>query len=96
MEKELKNEGGKEDAPGQNKAFVILVNAREKEWSEKKITYDQIIVLAFGSISNDPNVSYSVTFKKGDNEMPEGIMVSGDEVKVKDGMRFNVTQTNRS
>ena len=96
MEQDESKEGGKIDAPGQNKAFIILVNARDKEWPEKKITYDQVIVLAFGSISTDPNVSYSVTFKKGDNEKPEGIMVSGDEVKVKDGMRFNVTQTNRS
>jgi hypothetical protein len=87
---------GKVEAPGQNKVSIILVNAREKEWSEKDINYDQIIVLAFGSVSNDPNVSYSATFKKGENEKPEGIMVKGDSVKVKDGMRFNVTQTNRS
>jgi len=92
----MKHEGGKVDAPGQNKVFIILVNAREKEWSDKTITYDQVIVLAFGSILTDPNVSYSVTYKKGDNEKPEGIMVKGNEVKVKDGMRFNVTQTNRS
>jgi len=96
MEQEKGKESGHVDAPGQNKVFTILVNAREKEWSEKKITYDQVIVLAFGAISTDPNVSYSVTYKKGDNEKPEGIMVSGDDVKVKDGMRFNVTQTNRS
>ena len=96
MEQEKGKEGGHVDAPGQNKVFIILVNAREKEWHEKKITYDQVIVLAFGSISTDPNVSYSVTYKKGDNEKPDGIMVSGDDVKVKDAMRFNVTQTNRS
>jgi Multiubiquitin len=96
MEQDKSKESGKDDAHGQNKVFIILVNAREKEWSEKKITYDQVIVLAFGSISTDPNVSYSVTYKKGDDEKPDGIMVSGDEVKVKDGMRFNVTQTNRS
>lgn len=79
-----------------NKEFNILVNARDKEWDKKIITFDEVIVLAFGSISTDPNVSYAVTYKKGDNNKPEGIMVKGDEVKVKDGMRFNVTQTNRS
>lgn len=91
-----KNEGGYENAPEKNKEFNILVNAREKIWTEKKISFDEIVILAFGLISTDPNVSYTVTYKKGDNNKPEGIIVKGDEVKLKDGMRFNVTQTNRS
>jgi len=87
---------GKEDAPGQNKEYNIIVNARDKVWNEKNISYDDVVILAFGSISNDPNVIYTVVYKKGDNNKPEGTMVKGDSVKVKDGMRFNVTQTNRS
>jgi len=79
-----------------DKVFTILVNAREKTWKDKIISFDQVVILAFESISIDPNVSYTVTFKKGENNKPEGIMVKSDEVKVKDGMRFNVTQTNRS
>ncbi len=79
-----------------DKVFTILVNAREKTWKDKIISFDQVIILAFESISIDPDVSYTVTFKKGENNKPEGIMVKSDEVKVKDGMRFNVTQTNRS
>lgn len=80
----------------ENKEFTIQVNSRDKLWTEKTISFDQVVILAFGEISSDPNVSYSITYKKGDNNKPEGIMVKGDEVKVKDGMRFNVTQTNRS
>jgi len=79
-----------------DKVYTILVNAREKTWNDKTISFDQVVILAFMSISNDPNVSYTLTYKKGENNKPEGIMVKGDEVKVKDGMRFNVTQTNRS
>ena len=96
MENNKKNERGNENAPGQNKEFNVLVNAREKIWTEKEITFDEVVILAFGAISPDPNVSYTITYKKGDNNKPEGIMVKGDEVKVKNGMRFNVTQTNRS
>lgn len=80
----------------ENKEFVIQVNSRDKVWTEKKISFDEVLTLAFDVISTDQNVSYSVTYKKGDNNKPEGIMVKGDEVKVKDGMRFNATQTNRS
>lgn len=96
MENSNKIGSGKEEAPGQNKEFTIYVNSKEKTWSEKKISYEQVVVLAFGQISTDPNVIYTVTFKKGDNQKPEGTLVKGDDVKVKNGMRFNVTQTNRS
>lgn len=96
MQTSNKNGDGKKTAPGQNKEIIILVNTREKVWTKKSITFDEVVVLAFSSISTDPNISYTVTFKKGDNEKPEGIMVKGDEIKVKKGMRFNVTQTNRS
>lgn len=80
----------------ENKEFTIQVNAKDKVWTEKIISFDEVVILAFGVISTDPNVSYSVIYKKGDNNKPEGIMIKGDEVKVKDGMRFNVTETNRS
>ena len=59
MENKEKNKGGKDNAPGQNKEFTILVNAREKTWSEKKIDFDEVITLAFGSVSPDSNVSYT-------------------------------------
>jgi len=96
MEEKEQQEGGKGTPPGQSKEFTILVNAREKTWSEKEVDFDEVIILAFGLVSQDPNVSYTVTYKKGENGKPEGIMVKGDSAKVKDGMRFNVTQTNRS
>ncbi|HUZ60312.1 MAG TPA: multiubiquitin domain-containing protein [Hanamia sp.] len=92
-----KNKGiENKEGDGKTKEVIILVNSREKQWNEKTISFDQVVILAFGSISNDPNVSYTVTYKKGDNNKPEGILVKGDIVKVKEGMRFNVTQTNRS
>lgn len=87
---------GKENAQGQNKEYNIIVNSRDKVWNEKNISYNDLVILAFGSISNDPNVIYTITFKKGDNNKPEGTMVKGESIKVKDGMRFNVTQTSRS
>lgn len=87
---------GKEEAPGQNKEYSFTINSKERTWSDKKISYEQLVVLAFGSVSADPNVYYTITFKKGENEKPEGTLVKGDEVRLKDGMRFNVTQTNRS
>lgn len=77
------------------KEFKIIVNTREKTWSEKKISYEQVVTLAFGSYSTDENVVYTVTYTKGEGKH-EGSMVKGQGVPVKDGMIFNVTQTNKS
>lgn len=76
------------------KEYSLIVNARKKVWLQKEISFDEVVVLAFGLVENI--VTYTVIFKKGKNQKPSGIMVKGDKVKVKDGMVFNVTQTNRS
>lgn len=79
-----------------DKEVTIIVNTREKTWTKKEISYEEVIVLAFGSYSNDENVVYTVTYSKGPDSHHEGSLVKGGSVKVKDGMIFNVTQTNKS
>ena len=75
---------------------VIYVNTAEKPWTEKFITFEQVVVLAFGQIENNPDVTYTVTYKRGDDHKPEGSLVKGEKVRVKDKMRFNATRANRS
>ncbi len=86
----------KNEAPGQNKELQIVVNGREKTWTEKEISFEQVVELAYGSISTDPNIIYTVTYKRGMGNKPEGSMLRGDIIKVKNGMIFNATQTNKS
>ena len=78
------------------KEYTLIVNTREKKWDKKKITYEEVIVLAFDSYSDNADIVYTITYSKGENSHHEGSMVKGDEVPVKDGMIFNVTQTNKS
>jgi hypothetical protein len=78
------------------KTYKIIVNAREHDFKGDEITFDQVIILAFGSVSTDPNIAYTVTYKRGHGNKPEGSMVKGDVVKVKEGMIFNATATNKS
>lgn len=85
----------KPDAPGQNKEFRIIVNAREKIFKGREISFYQVVELAFGTVSTNPNIVYSVTYKRGHGNK-EGTMDKGDTVKVKDGMIFDVTQTDKS
>ncbi len=92
---ETKENQNKANHP-EKKIITIVVNGREKEWSEKEITFDQVIELAFGSLPSNPNIAYTVTYKRGEGNKPEGTMVKGQSVKVKDGEIFNATATDRS
>lgn len=83
-----------EKGHGQDKEFKIIVNGREKIFTDKKITFNQVVELAFGSV--DPNTTYTVTYRKGEQPRHEGSLVSGESVPVKSGMIFNVTATNKS
>jgi len=86
----------KGEAPGQNKEFSIFVNGRQKTWADKEITFEQVVGLGFENPFSNPKTSYTVTYKKGEDKKPEGQMVAGDKVRVKDGMIFNATPTDKS
>lgn len=101
MEKKLPNEdhangNGSEGAPGQNKEYNIIVNGRPKVHQGKWITFEQLVALAFGAAGNDGKTIYTITYSKGDQDKPKGTLAAGESVKVKDGMIFNVTPTDKS
>ncbi len=85
----------KDEKESKEKDFTIIVNAKEHLFQEDEISFEEVVKLAFGSISPDPNVAYTVTYKRGHGNK-EGSLSKGDVVKVKDGMIFNATQTNKS
>jgi hypothetical protein len=86
----------KSEAQGEVREFKIIVNARERQFRGKEISFNQVVELAFGTVSTNPNIVYSVTYKRGHGNKPEGTMDKGDTVKVKEGMIFDVTQTDKS
>jgi hypothetical protein len=78
------------------KLITIIVNGREKPWHEKEISFEQVVVLAFGTYEENPNRIFTVTYKGGPDSNPQGSMVKGDKVYVKNKMIFNVTATDKS
>lgn len=78
------------------KNTTIVVNGREKEVTQKELTFSEVVTLAYGAPPNGGNTIYTVTYKRGNGNKPEGSLVAGESVKVKDGMIFNVTQTDKS
>jgi hypothetical protein len=78
------------------RAVVIIVNGREKAWHGEKISYSEVVKLAFPEHVEDEKTVYTVTYKHGPHQNPQGSMVKGDSVFVKQKMVFNVTPTTRS
>lgn len=76
--------------------IMLIVNGRPKPWEERAITFEQVVVLAFGSYDSNPNRVYTVTYDRGPYENLEGTMVKEDKVLTKDKMIFNVTCTDKS
>lgn len=86
--------------PGDDKAkghtVTIIVNAQEFEVSKGDLSFDEVVNLAFPGGPRGGNWVYTVTYRRGHGQKPEGSLVPGGEVKVKDRMIFNVTQTDKS
>jgi hypothetical protein len=82
------------DAPGQNKEYSIVINGRDFNWNEKKISYSQVLNLIGVTESND--IYYIVTYSKGVDEEPKGEITKTKEVKVKNGMIINAKPNNKS
>jgi hypothetical protein len=76
--------------------YEIVVNARQVDVPKGTLSYIEVVRLAFEHPVIDENTIYTVAYKRGHGDKPEGTMVDGDTVKIKNGMIFYVTPTNRS
>jgi hypothetical protein len=54
------------------------------------------VKLAFADAATTDSRVYTVTFKRGPTSNPEGTLVDGGSVHIRDGMLFNVTFTDKS
>lgn len=84
------------DGKDHEKEFTIIVNGRQKVVKGKDLTYAQVVALGFDDPPSGENVSFTITYRKGEGNKPEGTLVEGETVKIKEGMIFNVTPTNKS
>lgn len=83
-----------DDAPGQNKEVTITVNGRDFPWSEKRISFEQVLGLI--GVTETDKVYYMITYSKGDDKEPKGEITKTKDAKVKDGMIINAKPNNKS
>jgi hypothetical protein len=75
---------------------TIIINAREHTTSSKTLTFDEIVALAFPTPPSGENVLFTITYRRGHGEKPEGSLLAGESVKLKDGEVFVVSATDKS
>ena len=82
--------------PEQPREFTIIVNGRKKVVTKKRLSFNEIVALAFDPIPTGPNIMFTITYRHGPHANPEGTLIEGGNVRIKDGMIFNVTATDKS
>ena len=79
-----------------HKTVTIVVEGTPHKWPEEYITYDQVVTLEVPDYAQNPQITYTVIYKRGPRDKPEGTLSKGGTVKVVEGMVFNVTPTGQS
>ena len=76
------------------RGIPVIINGTQHIATKGEMTFREIIDLA-GLVSG-PNVSYTLTYRKGAPPKAEGSLVEGDTVTIQAGMIFNATATDKS
>lgn len=80
----------------EKKIVTIIVEGTPHEWTKDEITYAEVITLEVPDYAQHSEITYSVKYKNGHGNKPEGILSPGSSVKVKEGMVFSVSETSQS
>ena len=65
------------------KTVTIIVNGRPHELPKEDVSFAEIVSIAFPGQSQGGNMCFTVTFKRGHGNKPEGTLVEGEVAKVK-------------
>lgn len=80
----------------EKKTVTIIVEGTQHEWQKDEITYAEVVTLEVPDYAQHPEITYSVKYKNGHGNKPEGVLSPGASVKVKEGMVFSVSPTGQS
>jgi hypothetical protein len=78
------------------RTITIIVNGRKKTVEQSRLRFRELLAIAFDPVPDGPNWCFTVTYRNGPNSNPEGTLVEGQSIRIKEGMIFNVTATDKS
>ena len=74
---------------------TIIIEGRKQEWTDKTISFSQLVEFVFKTQLDEPNDAYSVRYRD-DSSSPWQYMKFSDPVEVKNDMEFNVRRNSNS
>ncbi len=81
---------------GECHEITIIVRGRPRTVSGKNISFEQVVALAYNPVRSEPFIVYTVSYSRGPKANPEGDLFPNQCVKIKEGMVFCVTETDKS
>ena len=79
-----------------DKGFSIIVNGRRKTVEDEELSFDQVVALAFADPPSGQYICFTITYRGAGGRKPEGTLIEGESVKLRDGAVINVTVTDKS
>lgn len=77
------------------KLVTIVINGERHPWPKDDISYEDVAKLAFPD-SYDSSTIYTIKYRNGHGNKPEGNLVKGAPIKAKDEMIFTAKDTGES
>ena len=84
------------DARKPHEGIEIIVNGSLIPYNSPTISYEKLGEIVYGTNNIAGNRGYTVVYKDGPDQNPEGVLSKGNEVFVKHKMKFDVTRTHLS
>jgi len=79
----------------EKKEVTIYVETKPYPWPKDEITYEEVVRFEDPAYPGSGK-TYSVKYKRGEGNKPEGVLNPGASAKVKDEMSFSVSETGQS
>lgn len=90
------------DEPGVERFYTapvgvtIIVNGRPRVINKYTLSFLEIVRLAFPDAQPTADTIFTVVYKNGPDENPQGSLVEGQSITIKNRMIINVTKTDKS
>ena len=74
----------------------VVVNGRRQSLAEAEVSFEELVDIAYPDAPPNSNRMFTVTYRHGPLDRPEGSLAPSQRLRAVHGVVFNVTATNKS
>ena len=78
------------------RSVPVIVNGRPRELAEREVTFEDLVAIAFPQLPVANRRAFTVTYRRGAPERPEGSLVARQAARLAPGAVVNVSATDKS